>query len=119
MPVKGNSSSAHARMQGKFTINITTRCHEWQGSHSSQGRYPTISLEGSKRPQYTHRVAWESVNGPVPTSPCPDGSHRWELHHACGNRSCVNPDHIRLVTHREHTQIHKDRRAAARLAEAA
>ena len=35
----------------------------------------------------------------------PDGSHRWELHHICLNRSCVNPDHIQLVTHREHARI--------------
>jgi len=119
MPVKGSSSSALERMQGKFVINIVTRCWEWQRSHSSQGRYPTISVEGCRRPDYAHRVAWESVHGPVPTTPCPDGSHRWELHHTCLNRSCVNPDHIQLVTHREHTDIHNGIRAAIRFAKAA
>ena|ERR1035438_6093540 len=73
----------------------------------------------SRRPEYAHKVAWESVNGPVPTTPCPDGSRRWELHHSCMNRSCVNPDHIRLVTHREHVELHNELRAAIRLAKAA
>ena len=119
MPVKGNSSSALVRMQGKFIINIVTRCWDWQRSRSSQGRYPTISVEGSRRPVYTHKVAWESANGPVPTTPCPDGSHRWELHHSCMNSNCVNPDHIQLVTHREHVELHNEIRAAIRLAKAA
>jgi hypothetical protein len=82
-------------------------------SHGEEWRWD------SRRPDYAHRVAWESVHGPVPTTPCPDGSHRWELHHTCLNRSCVNPAHIQLVTHREHTDIHNGIRAAIRFAKAA
>lgn len=119
MSAKGKSTPAIDRMQGKYVINIATGCHDWVRSRSSQGRYPTIGIQGSKRPQYAYRVAWESVNGPVPTTPCPDGSWRWELHHSCGNRSCVNPYHIELVTNREHTREHNEIRAAIRLAKAA
>jgi len=119
MPRKGTSTPAIDRMQGKYVIDIVTGCWEWVRSHSTQGRYPTIGMPGSHRPEYAYRVAWESVNGPVPTTPCPDGSHRWELHHSCQNRSCVNPQHIELVTHREHVREHNAIRATIRLAKAA
>lgn len=119
MPVKGNSTPAIDRMAGKYTINIQTGCFEWQRSLSSQGRYPTIGMEGKRRPEYAYKVAWESVNGPVPVTPCPDGSWRWELHHRCFNRQCVNPDHIQLVTHNQHVALHNIRRAAIKKAKAA
>lgn len=45
-----------------------------------------------------HRFAYEERNGPIP-----DGFH---LHHACGERSCVNPDHLELLTASEHTKRH-------------
>ena len=47
MPVKGSSSSALERMQGKFVINIVTRCCEWQRSHSSQGRIRPSALKAA------------------------------------------------------------------------
>lgn len=122
MPVKGNSAPAIERTQGKFTINIITLCWEWVRSRSSQGKYPTVGVQGSHRPEYAYRVAWESVNGPVPdaaVTPCPDGSDRWELHHACFTRACVNPDHIQLLTRREHCAVHNQHRAEIRAAKAA
>ena len=115
MPRKGTSTPAIDRMEGKYVIDIATGCWTWTASRSSQGKYPTIGGESSTVPQYAYRVSWESVNGPVPTTPCPDGSHRWELHHTCSNRLCVNPQHIELVTHREHTREHVEMRRMSRL----
>lgn len=43
-----------------------------------------------------HRVAWELVNGPIP-----DGMF---LDHRCANPSCVNPEHLRIVTVSENLQ---------------
>ena len=119
MPKKGSSTSAYVRIQGKFTVNIVTGCYDWRRSLSSQGRYPTIGIQGQRRPDYAYRVAWAAVNGPIPTTPPPDGSSRWEIHHRCMNNRCVNPDHLELLTRREHTARHNKVRADIRLAKAA
>ena len=68
-----------------------TGCIEWTGALDSHGygriRINQGLLEG------THRVAWESVNGPIP-----DGL---ELDHLCRNKQCCNPAHLEPVTHAE------------------
>lgn len=40
-----------------------------------------------------HRYSWSLVNGPIP-----DGM---TVDHLCFKRTCVNPDHLRLLTHLE------------------
>jgi hypothetical protein len=118
MPQKGHTTSGFSRMAKKFTVDIASGCQLWTASLSSQGKYPTIGRQDSRKVDYAHRVAWEHDNGPVPTIACPDGSHRWELHHACFNRSCVNAAHVALVTHREHMNIHTTIRASLKVAPA-
>ena len=87
--------SIEARIANKFTINPATGCHEWTGSLSTQYGYPTIS--GPRRTLiYVHR----HMAGPVPETPPPDGSNRWEVHHTCFNHRCINPDHLHIVTRR-------------------
>ena len=44
-----------------------------------------------------HRVVWITERGPVPAGK--------ELHHLCEQRSCVNVDHLQVVTKAEHTAI--------------
>lgn len=111
------ATSALSRLSGKYTINKATGCHEWIGSLSSQYKYPTIG--DGQRVVYAYRVAWEAKNGPVPTTPCPDGSSRWELHHLCENKQCVNAAHVQLLTQRQHATLHKALRAAKKETEAA
>ena len=50
------------------------------------------------RNRYAHRVAWERHHGDIPK-----GMH---VHHLCGNRSCVDADHLALVTSRAHRRLH-------------
>jgi hypothetical protein len=119
MPKKGTAVSAASRLEGKYTISIVTGCYEWNGSLSSQGGYPTIALPGGRKPEYAYRVAWAEANGPIPITPPPDGSYRWEIHHVCFDRRCVNPEHLQLVTQKQHVAIHNARRAAMKLAKAA
>lgn len=119
MPVKGKSLPILERIRSKFVINFTSGCWEWARSRSSQGRYPTIAREGTGEAEYVHKIMWESVNGPIPIGPCPDGSDRWELHHRCLNEGCVNPAHIELLTRRQHIAAHQAIRAAIKLAQAA
>lgn len=45
-----------------------------------------------------HRFSYEHFVGPIG-----DG---YEVHHTCQTRCCVNPEHLRTVTHREHMAEH-------------
>jgi len=60
--------------------------------------------EGAKRKR-VHRWYWEQLNGPVPEG--------LELDHLCGNKLCVNPDHLEPVTHAENMHRYARRRKAA------
>src|SRR3989337_1124619 len=57
-------------------------CWRWTGSVS-----PAVYARFNGR--CAPRVAWVHVNGQIP--------ERMVLHHACGTRECVRPDHLRLV----------------------
>lgn len=65
-------------------------CWEWTGS-KDRGGYGRFSYE--RKPVLAHRWIHEKINGPVP-----DGL---QLDHLCRNRSCVNPNHLEVVTQRE------------------
>lgn len=65
-------------------------CWNWIGS-MSKGGYGRIRLPGLYD-VYAHRVAFVLKNGYVSSDMVVD--------HKCRNRRCVNPDHLREVTHR-------------------
>lgn len=67
-------------------------CWLWTGSLDRNG-YGYIRETAGRRKLRAHRVVYEYVVGPIP-----DGM---ELDHLCRVRSCVNPDHLEPVTHRE------------------
>lgn len=68
-------------------------CILWQGRIDRNG-YPRRG-----RNEGVHRTAYEERFGLIPS-----GFH---VHHECGNRSCVNPDHLSLVTPSEHARRHR------------
>jgi hypothetical protein len=69
-------------------------CWTWTATtHRGYGRYwwrGTMAI--------AHRVAYTALVGEIP-----DGI---DAHHTCGNKSCVNPAHIELVAHGEHSREH-------------
>lgn len=71
-------------------INKTNTCWLWMGSHTVAG-YGIVMRKG--RIIYAHRVSYEMVNGPIPKG--------LEIDHMCNTPVCVNPAHLRAVTHRE------------------
>lgn len=72
-----------------------TECWTWLGakSKSKSDVYGTVSFCGETR--RAHRVAYEIVFGEI--------AHEMVVDHVCRNTSCVNPDHLCVVTSRENT----------------
>lgn len=66
-------------------------CWQWTGPLNDSG-YGEIGVGGRDGEKVrAHRAAWIRAHGPIPTGMI--------LDHLCGNRACVNPDHLRLATH--------------------
>jgi len=65
-------------------------CWLWTGRQTRDG-YGKLRVRG--RDCLAHRLAYELLRGPIPEG--------LVLDHKCCNRGCVNPDHLRPVTHRE------------------
>lgn len=72
-------------------------CWEWTGRRIGRNnRYGVIRLNGYQ--YYAHRVSYEIFVGQIPD--------KHDIHHKCRNPLCVNPNHLELKTHREHTREH-------------
>lgn len=69
-----------------------TPCVEWTGYLDRQG-YGRVQHNGKWRG--AHRVAWEAEQSPIPAGMVID--------HLCRNPSCVNTEHMEVVTPRENT----------------
>lgn len=75
-------------------VNKTATCWNWTASIARNG-YGRFRVN----PQvfgYAHRVAYELEVGPIP-----EGLH---IDHICHNRACVNPAHLRPVTHKQNME---------------
>lgn len=71
-------------------VNVDGPCWEWIGQLGAQG-YGVFSFQ--RKDTAAHRWIYQRLVGPVPA--------QLELDHLCRNRSCVNPDHLEPVTHKE------------------
>lgn len=83
-----------------------TPCHVWRGGTTRNG-YPVRAGKGKRgqhQPTLAHRAAFERSGGTIP-----DGT---EIHHRCGNRLCVNPDHLEALPIGEHRRMHIAQRRA-------
>lgn len=62
-------------------------CWKWTASHN--GRYARMTF--GQHLEYAHRVSYTVFKGAIP-----DG---YDIDHLCGNKLCVNPDHLDAVPH--------------------
>lgn len=71
-------------------------CLEWDGARIRSG-YGVLRV--GDQVKYTHRLAWERENGPIP-----DGMY---IDHMCHNHACMNTDHLRIATPMQNTHNRK------------
>lgn len=85
---------ARSPAETRFWSKVDKRadeCWVWTGAKTPHG-YGTFQYGDGKR-GYAHRWAYEATKGPIPSG--------LSIDHLCRNPSCVNPDHLEAVTHRE------------------
>lgn len=82
----------YERFDEKYIPEPNSGCWLWTGSLNSDG-YGNIGLSRSRRTEKAYRISYERYKGPIPD--------HLEIDHKCRVRSCVNPDHLRVVTHKE------------------
>lgn len=86
-----------ARCRAFYRVDKKTNCWTWLRATTPDG-YGCIRLGGgSNRQSYkAHRLYYELTHGAIPEGHVVD--------HTCGNRSCVNPSHMRVVTHADNVR---------------
>ena len=80
------------RFEEKFTRTPAPGCWIWTAAKNPLG-YGNFVVKSRKEWVNAHRMAWKLYRGEIPEG--------LELDHKCRNPSCVNPDHLEPVTHRE------------------
>ncbi len=69
-------------------------CWTWQGAAQPSGYG---QLWNGTRPEQAHRLSYKLFCGPIPENV--------EVDHVCRVRGCVNPQHLRLLSHRDNMLV--------------
>lgn len=93
---KPRAQSLEERFWENVARNGRSECWIWSGGVQSHGYGMSSSTDG--RRLLAHRVAWELIVGPIP-----EGMH---IDHRCHTPRCVNPNHLRPVTHKQNMENH-------------
>ena len=84
-----NQHRVQTRIRTSVTEDEETRCWIWgrQISNTGYGR-STLSGEGGTYKESAHRASYMAFIGPIPENGI--------IRQSCGNRLCVNPDHLEV-----------------------
>lgn len=85
------------RSLDEHRVDAETGCWVWLRATNGNG-YGQRTLPGRVR-VLAHRYAYEQAHGAIPPN-C-------DVHHVCGTRLCVNPEHLVAMPRREHMQEHR------------
>ena len=82
---------AQQRLLANVRELADTGCWEWSGqvSNNGYGRTMLRDDDGRTRMESAHRASYELFVGPIP----PHG----QVRQTCGNRLCINPEHLQLT----------------------
>lgn len=89
MTLSSNPSMNRERLLQYSVADPETGCWLWRGQISNSG-YGRIMLSGpqGRRMESAHRASYQLLVGAIPEGAL--------VRHTCGNRLCVNPDHLEL-----------------------
>lgn len=103
------------RFMEKFDVDPATGCWSWTGAIVPTTGYGAIGEGAPSRRLLSAHVASYMLFVPRGRKTL-KGKKRWEIDHKCHNddptckggvtclhRRCVNPDHLRIATHRQNT----------------
>lgn len=89
-----NQRASLAQKLNNYTLN--EGCWEYNGCTNNYG-YCLIMV--NRKLQYAHRLAYKFHKGDIPKGMTVD--------HICFNRKCINPAHLRLLSHSDNARRHK------------
>jgi len=92
------------RIKERSAVDPDTGCWLWDHPWADGYGYLNVGSEhdGSARTTGAHRVAYEAFRGSIP-----EGLH---VDHLCDTTSCVNPDHLEVVSQAENNRRAQFRR---------
>jgi hypothetical protein len=90
-----------------MAVDLSTPCILWPKQKDKDG-YGRITFK--QRRLLAHRWAWEQQNGQIPNG--------LEIDHLCRVRSCINVQHLELVTHQENVRRRGKQRTPSKPLEA-
>jgi hypothetical protein len=94
MPTRAERGDIAGRILARCEVTASG-CIEWHGHRNLQG-YGSICWDSTDWP--VHRAMWTAVRGPIPTD------DDWTIDHLCRNKSCVNVEHLEVVTRWENAR---------------
>ena len=92
-------TSLAEKFWSRVEIGSPDDCWRWTGYVHPDGHGALRVIRGGESKNYkAHKLSLELADVEIP-----EGS---DVHHVCENRACVNPGHLKVLSHGDHKRIH-------------